>query len=66
MPDPNLTVKVDADTEEAVESIEEVTEAVEELEAALESLQSDGVDIDVNAAVERTNRETRRNQGQPQ
>lgn len=51
MVDNSLTVKVDADTDDAVESIEEVTEAVRELEAALESLQSSDLNIEITGPI---------------
>lgn len=38
MTDDKLTVRVNADTDDAVEAIENVTEAVEELDAALTQL----------------------------
>lgn len=71
MPDNSLTVKVEADTEDAVESIEEVTKAVRDLEAALESLQETDINIRVGGssmdavakdAIEAASRRTRRNQ----
>ena len=43
----NLKVKVEADTDEAVEAIQEVTEAVEELEAALDRLNSSSIDVNI-------------------
>ena len=52
MTENNLAVRVNADTEHAVEAINEVTEAVEELEAALNRLKSRNVSVGVELSSE--------------
>ena len=46
MTDTELTVTVNADTDEAVEAINDVTEAVEDLERALERLAEKDIDVE--------------------
>jgi len=50
MPDTNLKVKVDADTESAVEAINDVTEAVERLNEALSELEDNPISMEINTA----------------